>query len=281
MCHHSPVRARRGKGDGGEHALFASFVLHDEDAVDPEEFLPLALEQSAAEAILPDEVRQVHADIRRQPAFARQFACRTGREELSERIGLAIGVAPEPPVLALVRRELDGVLPGDVRVEQRLFDRRRLAQDHAVAVDAFPANAIQPLGLVHALDLERGRSAGRQIDRAAAKAEAVGGELVAVAGDGEIDLPAEQRRIIDRDPAGGVGDEQDVADGLQFHQRHAATGLFVDDLNAEGSGTVVRGSGQRREGTDAKGQYPTRQGTESRKVDVVHWVDRLELGSAQ
>ena len=65
-------------------------------------------------------------------------------------------------------------------------------------------------------------SAGFGVQHGGVELEAVLGKFVAVAGDGEEHLPAKQRRIVECNKTGTVGDEADVIDGFQFHQRHAA-----------------------------------------------------------
>ena len=64
-------------------------------------------------------------------------------------------------------------------------------------------------------------------------AEPVLGILVAVALDAEEHPPVHQARFVEGDVAVAVGVVADVVGGLKLDQRHAASGLVVDDLDLE------------------------------------------------
>ena len=51
--------------------------------------------------------------------------------------------------------------------------------------------------------------------------------------DAEPDLLVHQSRLVERDQAVGIGVVADAAGRLQFHHRHAAAGMVVDDLDGE------------------------------------------------
>jgi len=111
-------------------------------AVDPCR-LPADLGHRAGEfARLVDEVGEVDAAF--GVKLVGQGRRRSGHAEAAEREADAVGVLPEPEHAIAVDGRLHGVLPGDLGVEQRLGDRRRLAQQHRVAVDAVSGQSVEP-----------------------------------------------------------------------------------------------------------------------------------------
>ncbi len=218
----------------GEHA-FATVGVCDRDATeDPRGTVARHVGRGTNEAVLSDEVRQVHADFGIEPPFGRQLRHRTGHVEGPEWIRDLIRVAPEPAELPLINRVDDAVGAEDLRIEQRMLDRHVLPQQHAVAIDASARHAIQPLRDVDPLDLERRFSTRRDIDRFAAIAEPVFRELISVTSHVEESLLPEETRLVDRCETVAVGEKDDVVRRLQLDERHAAAGIFINDLEREG-----------------------------------------------
>jgi hypothetical protein len=140
-------------------------------------------------------------------------------------------------------------------VEQRLAQRRLFTQQYAVAVDALPGHAIQPLGSVLPLDLHGHARARLGLQAGPGIAKTVFREFVAVAADIEEDRLVHQPRLVKGDQPRAIGDEAEVIDGLQFDQRHSAAGLGVAHLDLEipalGSRTFGCGQQQREQATES------------------------------
>ena len=141
-----------------------------------------------------------------------------------------------------------------------MFDRHRQPGEHAVAIDALAGHAVEPLGNVDPLELERGAAAGRHPQGLAAIAEAVGGELVAVAGDVEEDVLIGKARLIDGRDAGAIGVVPDLVHGAQLNERHAAAGGLVDHADGEVLAGGGRGRERREQGHKRGGAQGARHG---------------------
>ncbi len=161
------------------------------------------------------------------------------------------------------------VLAGDLAASKRFGEGRRLAQEHAVAVDPLARHAIEPLGDVHArkADLRPPARLGRE--RHAGVAEAVLSEGVTVAPDGEEDRLPHEARLVEGDPAAAVRHEDHPVDRLQFHERHAAPRRLVDGANAEaraGLGGATNRQAEPSGGRGAPSAFPDEHaGTSLRK----------------
>lgn len=161
--------------------------------------------------------------------------------EVSQRIGKPVGVAPEPKHPVAIDGGYHAIGPEHLGVEQRLFHRNRRAQKLAIPINTFARNAIEPLGDDPPLDHHARDFAGINHQPHAAETKAVGGEFVAVAENVKVNFTILPTRFVDRDIAGAIGDKPQLIDSLQFHQRHAATGLLVNHPHAERFFLRVRG----------------------------------------
>src|SRR5690348_6509699 len=97
-----------------------------------------------------------------------------------------------------------------------MSDGDGFVENDAIAIDAFAGDAVEALGNVDSLDLQVDLATGVELDRLSVRAESIGGEFVAVAGDVEEDLAAEHRGVVDSGVTGAVGDEADVAGRLKL-----------------------------------------------------------------
>ncbi|MBL1162255.1 MAG: hypothetical protein D8M52_11215, partial [Chlorobi bacterium] len=214
-------------------AFAAGGVGGGEEAVEPHGSGLVAHRAHAlAEAFRIDEVAKVDAHGGVKPALVGQIGNRPGAVEIAQRVASPARVAPEPVNPVAVDDALHGILAEDLAVEHALRDRRRVAEFHAVAVDAFAGHAVEALGDVDAADFERRLAAGREAQGLAGVAEAVRRIGVAVALDPEVDVLIHESRIVDGGDAGAVGDEDDLIDGAKFDKRHAALRLRIDDGDA-------------------------------------------------
>ena len=199
--------------------------------MEPDHALALHRRHRPGEPVLASEVFQVEAD--RGVELLRQRRGGPAHGEVAQGVGEPVGVAVEPVELAAIGGGQDAVLPRHLRVEQRMGDRRLAAEQDGIAVDALAGDAVEALGDVEALDLDPRARAGLGLQGDAADAEAVGRELVAVRRDAEEDFLVHQPRLVERHQAVGVGVIAHAGGRPEFHHRHAAAGLPVDDLDGE------------------------------------------------
>ena len=85
-------------------------------------------------------------------------------ENCPERIAHAAGIAPNPVEFSLEGDGLCAVLAGNFGVKEWFADRRRFAQQYAIAVDAFAGDAIKAFGEVDPLDPKFCAAAGLHLD---------------------------------------------------------------------------------------------------------------------
>src|SRR5262249_23147999 len=104
---------------------------------------------------------------------------------------------------------------------------------HAVALDPLTREPIGTHGDVRAFHLHDcgGTCLRRYSD--AAKAETVLRVLVSRPGHREEDLALHQLRLVKRDPTVAIREKREPVHRAQLHQRHAAFGFLVDDLDTE------------------------------------------------
>jgi hypothetical protein len=135
--------------------------------------------------------------------------------------------------LPVVDGSEDRILSGNLGVDERMLDRRRAAEHDAVGVNSFPGDAIEALGDVGSLDLERFDFPRLHIERDAARSKTILRIFVAVAAQGEEDLVVHQRGVVDGDQTGAVGDEAHVTGRSQLDEGDAAVGLLIHHLDSE------------------------------------------------
>src|SRR5207249_4396586 len=99
---------------------------------------PLALDRGhwLRETILAHEIFEVKPNGRVE--LAGQFRGGAGHGKITQEVREPVGVAVEPVKLAAVNGGQDAVLPRDLRVQQRLGNRRLAAEQDRVAVNALP-----------------------------------------------------------------------------------------------------------------------------------------------
>ena len=131
---------------------------------------------------------------------------------------------------------MDGVLTENLGVEERFAQRSLFAEQNAVAIKSLAGDAVEAFGDVETFEFEFGASAGRGAETFTGKTEAVLGEFVAVAADEKENIAIHQAGFVERNPTGIVGEEAEVVDCFEFDERHAATGCFVNDADAEWRG---------------------------------------------
>ena len=148
--------------------------------------------------------------------------------EVAKRIARPERVAPEPVELAAVDGVHHTVRSADAGVEQRLADRHLRADEDAVAIDARPGHSVKPFRDVDAIDLQRGRPAGRDLELFTTDAEAVFGISVPVAGHMEKDRLVHQPWLMERGDAVAIRHEADAVNGFQLDERDAVAGLRID-----------------------------------------------------
>ncbi len=125
----------------------------------------------AREAGRVDEINLVCAEVGREPAVTGQRRYRSRRVEVSERVGEAVRVLPEPPELAAVDESRRRILPGDEPLDVGVRDRGREAEADAVAIDTLSGHAVEAFARVLAHD-RHGLGAprdGRQRERRSAR----------------------------------------------------------------------------------------------------------------
>src|SRR5439155_13136080 len=107
------------------------------------------------------------------------------------------------------------------------------ANQHTIAINPFACDSVEAFGDVETLHLDRRTSAFGQFELQSAVTEPVLGKIVAVAFDVEVNLLVQQTGFIERDDPVAVGPQRNVVHGPQFHERHAAAGLFIHDGDSE------------------------------------------------
>src|SRR5437764_13275996 len=100
---------------------------------------------------------------------------------MSQRITHPQSIAPEPIELAAIQRSLYRVLPSQEARAERLGNWRFFADQDAVAINAFPRDAVKPLRDVQAFDSHYCACAGFGFQPHASVAEAVLRKLVSMA----------------------------------------------------------------------------------------------------
>lgn len=153
--------------------------------------------------------------------------------KIAERIGGTIGVPPEVIHLPAIEAGHDAVASHDLRLEQGRRVRWKATSEDAVPLNPASGQPTQALGDVEAFDPDLGLTACRGLKPFPAKSESVGGAFVAVTSDRKPDWLAEQARFVEGDNTAAVSDEHDPAGGLEFHERHAAARLLIDDLDGK------------------------------------------------
>ena len=118
------------------------------------------------EAVGPGEVGQINADFRIETPMRGQLGNDLNLK-IAERIARAIGVAPKPENFVPMVRVENGVGAEDHAVENSLFQRGFDANQNAVGVDAAAGQSIEALGDVDAMNLQRGGTAGCDVERRA------------------------------------------------------------------------------------------------------------------
>ena len=218
-----------------DQPLMAHVVFDRDQSFDPMKFPPFRRNHGTAETVLADEVFQVDPHRRIEPTVAGKIRCRPGGREMTERIGLPHRIAPEPPDFSLIDRRQNRILTDDLTIDERLGNRHRFAEHHAVSINPFTGHPIQSLGEIDPFDLQLFFPAGSQFDRHAVRTESIRREIVPLARDAEKHMASQQSRIINRGVPGTVRPERNITDRLQLHQRHPPARAVINDLDRKRS----------------------------------------------
>src|ERR1017187_2779180 len=93
-----------------------------------------------------------------------------------------------------------------------------------LSIDTLAGHAVETFRNIEAFDLQLDSAPSRDLESLATAREFVARALYL-----EVDVAVHESRLVPGDDAVAVGPVRDVVGGAEFHQWHAAAGLFVDN----------------------------------------------------